>query len=76
MGEPAFDIFSGTSEKDARWLESADGLPTARDRMDHLAAVRPGAYFLYSPLSHSILAMKDTSEQLQPAAKGNTADAA
>jgi len=76
MSEPTFDIFSGTSEKDARWLESADGLPAARERMEHLAAVRPGAYFLYSPSSHSILATTDTSKQLEPAAKGNTADAA
>jgi hypothetical protein len=44
--------------------------------MEHLAAVRPGAYFLYSPLSHSILAMRDTTKELQPAPKKKTADAA
>lgn len=76
MSEPTFDIFSGTSEKDARWLESATGLATARERMEHLAAVRPGAYFLYSPLSHSILATRDTTKQLRPAPKKKTADAA
>jgi hypothetical protein len=44
--------------------------------MEHLAAVRPGAYFLYSDLSHSILAMSDTTKQPQPALKKKTADAA
>ena len=76
MSEPTFDIFSGTSEKDARWLESAEGLTTARERMEHIAAVRPGAYFLYSPSSHSILTIRDTTKQLQPAPKKKTADAA
>jgi hypothetical protein len=65
MSEPTFDIFSGTSDKDARWLESIEGLPKARGRMEHLAEVRPGAYFLYDPASHSILANTDSSRQLQ-----------
>ena len=32
-----------------------------------MAASVPGAYFLYSPLSHSILAKIDTGKQLQSA---------
>jgi hypothetical protein len=65
MSEPTFDIFSGTSDKDARWLESIEGLSRARGRMERLAEVRPGAYFLYDPLSHSILAKSDITKQLQ-----------
>jgi hypothetical protein len=65
MSEPTFDIFSGTSDKDARWLESIEGLSKARGRMERLAEVRLGAYFLYDPLSHSILAKTDSSKQLQ-----------
>jgi hypothetical protein len=76
MREQMFDIFSGTSDKDARWLESAEELSTARARMEHLATVRPGAYFLYSPASHSILAKCDTSERLQTALREKKADAA
>ena len=65
MSEPTLDIFSGTSDRDARWLESIQGLSKARGRMERLAEVRPGAYFLYDPLSHSILAKSDTTKQLQ-----------
>jgi hypothetical protein len=65
MSEPTFDIFSGSSDKDARWLESIEGLSKARERMERLAEVRPGAYFLYDPASHSILAKTDSAKQLQ-----------
>jgi hypothetical protein len=65
MSEPTFDIFSGTSDKDARWLESIEGLLQARNRMTHIAAVRPGEYFLYSPESHTILAKSSTAKSLQ-----------
>jgi hypothetical protein len=63
MSEPTFDIFAGTSDKDARWLESVEGLSNARERLEQIAAVRPGAYFLYSPLSRSVLAKSDTRKQ-------------
>jgi hypothetical protein len=65
MSEPTFDIFSGTSDKDARWLESIDGLSKALGRMESLAEIRPGAYFLYDPVNHSILAKADGAQQLQ-----------
>jgi hypothetical protein len=65
MSEPTFDIFSGTSDKDARWLEAVEGLSKAQDRMEHIAAVRPGEYFLYSPLSHTILAKSSAAKSLQ-----------
>jgi hypothetical protein len=62
--EPIFDIFSGTSDKDAVWLESVPGLSTARERMERIATVSPGAYFLYNSSSRSILARSDTSKHL------------
>jgi hypothetical protein len=65
MSEQTFDLFSGASDKDARWLESVEGLSEARERMEHIAAVRPDAYFLYDPLSRSVLAKADTTKQLQ-----------
>lgn len=76
MSESTFDIFSGTSDKDARWLESVEGLSEARERMEHIAAVRPGAYFLYDPLSHSILAKSGTTEQLQSTRQKEKAEVA
>ena len=76
MKEPLFDVFSGTSEKDAVWRECVEGLSNARRRMEQMAASVPGAYFLYSPLSHSILAKIDTGKQLQSARLEKKAGAA
>jgi hypothetical protein len=76
MKEPLFDLFSGTSEKDAVWRESVEGLSNARRRMEQLAANVPGAYFLYNPLSHTILVKTHTSKQLQSARREKKAGAA
>ena len=38
--EPRFDIFSGTVDKDARWIEAVRGLANARERMGALAKER------------------------------------
>jgi hypothetical protein len=56
MKEPAFDIFSCTSDRDALWLECVDGFSEARQRMERIAAAIPGAYFLYDPASRSVTA--------------------
>jgi hypothetical protein len=56
MKEPTFDIFSGASDKDALWVEAVEGLSKARERMEQIAAEKPGPYFLFSGASHSILA--------------------
>ncbi|HTA52155.1 MAG TPA: hypothetical protein VK757_05155 [Candidatus Acidoferrum sp.] len=65
MSEPTFDIFAGSSDKDARWLESIQGLSKALGRMESLAEIRPGAYFLYDPVNQSILAKADSPRQPQ-----------
>jgi len=65
MSEPTFDIFSGTSDRDAVWLECVDGLSEARQRLERIAAVIPGAYFLYDSASRSVIAKSSTTKQLQ-----------
>jgi hypothetical protein len=76
MKEPLFDVFSGVSERDAVWRECVEGLSNARQRMQQMAASVPGAYFVYSPLSHSILVKIDTGKQLQSARQEKKAGAA
>jgi acetone carboxylase gamma subunit len=75
MEEPILDIFSGELDKDAMWLESAEGLSQACARMEEIAAAKPGRYFIYSVKSHAVLAHIETFAQSNPAskAKANTA---
>ena len=73
--EPTFDIFSGASDKDALWVEAVQGLARARERMEEIAAEKPGQYFLFSTASHAILGRIETfnkaaSAQNTSAAKG------
>jgi len=63
--EPTFDIFSGASGKDALWVEAAQGLARARERMEEIAAGKPGQYFLFSTASHSILGRIEHSIRLR-----------
>ena len=72
MREPAFDIFAGTSDKNAHWLEAVEGLSNARAGMHEIAAQIPGQYFVFSVRDHSILAKTETfSKSKMP--KGKTA---
>jgi hypothetical protein len=65
MNEPAFDIFrGGIGSGDEVWLESVSGLDKARERMEQIAAAKPGLYFVFSPRSYSILACADTRKSL------------
>jgi hypothetical protein len=63
-------IFSGTP-KNARWVESAEGLSNARERMEQLAAAKPGQYFIVSIGSGSILAQTETFLQRQRVSESN-----
>jgi len=67
MKEPSFDIYSGVPDpdKDARWLASVEGLSSARERMEQIAAEKPGQYFVFNPATHSILAHRNTSKKLE-----------
>jgi len=45
-----FDIFSGT-QKNAAWIETVEGLSTARERLQQIAREKPGQYFIFSALT-------------------------
>lgn len=62
--EPRFDIFSGTTDKDAIWIEAVPGLANARKRMEELAIEAPGKYFVFSVSSRAVLAQTDTTMTL------------
>jgi len=47
--EATYDIFRKTSDQDATWVETVDGLEQARRRLVKLACTTPGAYLLYDP---------------------------
>lgn len=67
--EPSFDIFSGAPDKDATWLECVRGLSNARERMEQIAAEKPGRYFIFAPLSHAILAQIETFSKPEAASR-------
>jgi hypothetical protein len=60
MTEPAFDIFSANPNEDPLWLETAVGLSNARERMEWIAAKKPGRYFIFSLLSGEPVAQIET----------------
>jgi hypothetical protein len=60
---PKFDIFSGSVDKDAIWIEAVEGLGNAKDRMDELAAKSPGKYFVFCGFSHTVMAVTDTRKE-------------
>jgi hypothetical protein len=72
MREPMFDIFTGTSRKNAIWLDSVEGLSNARARMYDIAAQIPGEYFVCLIGSDAILAEVETFKN-RDAAKAKTA---
>ena len=62
MGDvPRFDLFSGTPEWDATWIDAIDGLTKARDRMERLAADKPGRYFIFSTPRSTVVMEIDTT---------------
>jgi DNA-binding NarL/FixJ family response regulator len=69
---PVFDIFSGTADKDAAWVETVAGLSSARGRMEAIAAEKPGHYFVFSRRDHSILALSGIDAKQESAPKQKT----
>jgi hypothetical protein len=55
MEVPAFEIFSGFHGKDARWVETVQGLAEASERMKQLARQNPGPYFVFDLRSRRVL---------------------
>jgi hypothetical protein len=68
-----FDIFSGGPEKDPMWLETVEGLSGARERMEQLAAQKPGHYFLFSTAAQAILAEIETSQKTESLGRAHSA---
>jgi len=60
---PRYDIFSGTQLNNARWVEAAEALQTAVERMHTLATKSPGPYFVFSTKDGTILATIDTTKR-------------
>jgi len=59
---PMYHIFSGLfPETDVSWLESVVGFYAAHERMQRIAAQKPGAYFIYSTNIHAVLATIDST---------------
>jgi hypothetical protein len=56
----SFDIFSGESKADAIWLETVEGVSNARDRMEQIAAEKPGPYFVFCVRTSQIVAQTST----------------
>lgn len=76
MSQPTFDIFSGTTDRDAMWMEAVDGLASARERMEEIARTRPGRYFVFAQRSCAILARIDTRKRLESLRKDRESGAA
>jgi len=60
MKEPAFEIFSGGPDKDPLWIETVEGLANARARLEQIAILEPGQYFLFSFRSQKLLSRVET----------------
>ncbi len=61
MDEGSFDIFAGSPEKSALWVEVVEGFSRAQQRMDQIAVERPGVYFLLKLLFCMVLCCSEIS---------------
>lgn len=65
---PTYEIFRGRhGENNVRWIEPVEGLGPANERMKELAAKQPGPYFVFSVVSHSVVASLDTTPDMKHA---------
>jgi hypothetical protein len=63
MSVPRFEIFKGSSDKQAIWVESLEELTAANERMKELADENPGAYFVFDVRARQILNSVDTTNE-------------
>jgi hypothetical protein len=61
MAPHFFEIFAGTIETGAVWVESAIGLEIASSRMNTLARTRPGKYFVFDSRNNQVVAKTNTA---------------
>jgi len=55
------------------WVEAAEGLGFAFDRMKELATESPGPYFVFDTKSHKTLAFINTAQMVKADGKANVA---
>jgi hypothetical protein len=70
---PKFDIFPGSRDKDARWIETVEGLAEANERMQQLAVQKAGKYFIFYTATHTVVASIETFATPQPPKSRSTA---
>jgi hypothetical protein len=60
---PRFDVFSGAAGSgNAVWVDCADSLEKARNKMEVLAVENPGHYFVFSAAQQRIVADVNTTD--------------
>jgi hypothetical protein len=60
---PRFDVFSGsTGSREEVWMDCAENLEAARNKMEVLAVENPGHYFVFSAAQQRIVADVDTTD--------------
>jgi hypothetical protein len=55
-----FDIFNGTMDS-AMWIEVADSLEAAKERMTSIARKSPARYFVFDQRTHEVMYSMDTT---------------
>lgn len=67
MREPTYDIFRGAiGSGEEVWLEAVSGLLKAHNRMEQIAAAKPGMYFLFNVHDNVVVASADTTLLASP----------
>jgi hypothetical protein len=54
-----YDIFSGGADNDPMWVEAAETLDAAQERMKSLALSKPGSYFIFCSKTRTVVARSD-----------------
>jgi hypothetical protein len=55
MNDLAFDIFRKTSDKDAVWVETVQGLSQAKKRLISLNSTVPGTYLVFDAAAEKLI---------------------
>ena len=63
MSVSRFEIFKGSSDRQAIWVESVEELSAANERMKELADESPGSYFVFDVRARRILTTLDTTKE-------------
>jgi ActR/RegA family two-component response regulator len=64
MSSTTYDLFKGSSQENALWIEAVEGLDAATERMNRLAAKESSDYFLFQ--SGNIIASVTTAKPSNP----------